>query len=154
LSSMNTVSSYIGYMENSWLVYTVNLYDFSVKKLQIAPKKVYCIATGLVNSVGFNYSPYTGKLRKNLVFLALRRQTRDIYYYLMPGGYAVDFYLPDRHEMIQVLQHLENPAVREWEMRSLEEAFENITVQIIPTCVGYLRLIKCVRFAGVISAFG
>jgi uncharacterized protein len=129
LGSVNTVSSYIGYMENSWLVFTVNLYDFSVKKQQIAPKKVYCIDTGLVNSVGFSFSPNTGKLLENLVFLALRRQTRDIYYYQTPGGYEVDFYLPEKHQMIQVAQHLENPAVREREMRSLEEAFKNLAVQ-------------------------
>jgi uncharacterized protein len=129
LGSVNTISSYIGYMENSWLVFTINLYDFSVKKQQIAPKKVYCIDTGLINSVGFSFSPNTGKLLENLVFLALRRQTRDIYYYLTPGGYEVDFYLPEKHQMIQVAQHLENPAVREREMRSLEEAFKNLAVQ-------------------------
>jgi uncharacterized protein len=129
LGSVNTVSSYIGYKENSWLVLTLNLYDFSVKKQQIAPKKVYCLDTGLVNSVGFSFSPNTGQLLENLVFLALRTQTLDIYYYLTPGGNEIDFCLPEKHKMIQVAQHLENPAVRERVMRSLEEAFENFADQ-------------------------
>ncbi len=129
LGSVNTVSSYIEYMENSWLVFTLSLYDFSVKRQQIAPKKIYCIDTGLANTVGFNFSPNTGKLLENLVFLALRRQTRELYYYTTPGGYEVDFYLPEKGQLIQVTQHVENPAAREREIRSLEDAVKSVKAQ-------------------------
>jgi predicted AAA+ superfamily ATPase len=122
LGSVNTISSYVDYMENSWLVFTLKRYDFSVKRQQIAPKKVYCIDTGLANAVGFNFSPNTGKLLENLVFLALRRQTREIFYYTTPGGYEIDFFLPEKQQLIQVAQHLENPATREREIRALEDA--------------------------------
>ncbi len=40
VGSVNTIKSYIGYMENSWLLFTLNVYDYSVKRQQIAPKKV------------------------------------------------------------------------------------------------------------------
>lgn len=126
LGSVNTISNYIDYMENSWLVFTTNLYDFSLKRQQIAPKKVFCIDTGLANSVGFNFSPNTGKLLENLVFLALRRKTREIYYYTTPGGFEVDFYLPESHQLIQVAQHMENPATREREVRALEDAIQHL----------------------------
>lgn len=126
LGSVNTISSYIDYLENSWLLFTLTLYDFSVKRQQIAPKKIYCIDTGLVNAVGFTFSPNTGKLLENLVFLALRRQTRDIYYLTTPAGYKVDFYLPEKRQLIQVAQHLENPATREREVRALEGALDGI----------------------------
>ncbi len=129
LGSVNTVSSYIDYMENSWLIFTLNLYDFSVKRQQIAPKKVYCIDTGLSNSVGFNFSPNTGKLLENLVFLTLRRQTRDIYYYVTPAGFEVDFYLPEKRQFIQVAQNLENPTTREREVRALEDAVKGLNAQ-------------------------
>jgi uncharacterized protein len=62
LGSVHTIKNYIEYLENSWLVFTENGYDFSVKRQQIAPKKMYCIDTGLVNAVGFAFSPNTGKL--------------------------------------------------------------------------------------------
>ncbi|HSG46134.1 MAG TPA: ATP-binding protein, partial [Anaerolineales bacterium] len=91
LGSVNTIKNYISYMENSWLVFTLNVYDYSVKRQQIAPKKIYCIDTGLVNKVGFGFSPNTGKLLENLVFLTIRRTTQDIYYFSSPGGYEVDF---------------------------------------------------------------
>lgn len=129
LGSVNTISSYIEYMENSWLIFTLNLYDFSVKRQQIAPKKVYCIDTGLAHSVGFSFSPNTGKLLENLVFLALRRQTPELYYYTTPAGYEVDFYLPEKRQLIQVAQHLANPTVREREVRSLADAVKSVPAQ-------------------------
>lgn len=128
LGSVNTISSYIDYMENSWLIFALNLYDFSVKRQQIAPKKIFCIDTGLSNTVGFNFSPNTGKLLENLVFLTLRRQTREIYYYTTPAGYEVDFYLPEKRQLIQVAQHLENPSTREREVRALEDAIKGLNV--------------------------
>ncbi len=129
LGSVNTIKSYIDHMENSWLVFTLNLYDFSVKRQQIAPKKVYCIDTGLSNAVGFGFSPNTGKLLENLVFLALRRQTKEIYYYTTPSGYEVDFYLPEKRQLIQVTQHLENPSTREREVRALNDALQSVQVE-------------------------
>ncbi len=129
LGSVNTIKSYIDYMENSWLVFTLNLYDFSVKRQQIAPKKVYCIDTGLSNTVGFGFSPNTGKLLENLVFLALRRQTKEIYYYSTPGGFEVDFYLPEKRQLIQVARDLENPATRAREVRALSDALTGVKVE-------------------------
>lgn len=129
LGSVNTVRAYVEYMENSWLLFTARLYDYSLKRQQIAPKKIYCIDTGMVNSVGFSFSANSGKLLENLVFLALRRQTREIYYYTTPSGYEVDFYLPENRILIQVAQNLSNPATRERETRALEDAAGALNVQ-------------------------
>jgi predicted AAA+ superfamily ATPase len=129
LGSVNTIKNYIDYMENSWLVFTLNLYDFSVKRQQIAPKKIYCIDTGLSNAVGFGFSPNTGRLLENLVFLTLRQQTKEIYYYTTPGGYEVDFYLPETRQLIQVALNLENPATREREVRALNDGIQGVKVE-------------------------
>ncbi len=129
VGSVNTIKSYIGYMENSWLLFTLNVYDYSVKRQQIAPKKVYSIDTGLANAVGFGFSPNTGKFLENLVYLALRRKTKDIYYFSSPGGYEVDFYLPQNQQLIQVTQNLDHPAVRDREFRALQDAMQSVKVQ-------------------------
>jgi predicted AAA+ superfamily ATPase len=129
LGSVNTISSYVEYMENGWLVFALNVYDFSVRRQQIAPKKVYGIDTGMVNSVGFSFSPNTGKLLENLVFLALRRETDNIYYCVTAGGTEVDFYLPGEKELIQVAQQMENPATRERELRALRDARETVRAE-------------------------
>lgn len=126
LGSVNTVSNYVEYLENSWLFFTLNVYDYSVKRQQIAAKKVYSIDTGLTNAVGFAFSANTGKLLENLVFLALRRRTTEIYYYVSPAGYEVDFYLPETGQLIQVTQNLEQPATREREVRALTDALRGL----------------------------
>ena len=128
LGSVNTVKSYVDYMENSWLIFTLNVYAYSVKRQQIAPKKVYCIDTGLASTVGFSFPPNTGKLLENLVFLALRRQTQDIFYLSTPGGYEVDFYLPGQQLLIQVAQHLDHADTREREIRALQDAIKILPI--------------------------
>lgn len=122
LGSVNTVTSYIEYLQNSWLLFTINVYDYSLKRQQIAPKKTYPVDTGLSSAVGFSFSANTGKLLETAVFLALRRRTQEIYYYTTPGGYEVDFYLPESQQLIQVAQNLAANSTRGRELRALAEA--------------------------------
>ena len=126
LGSVNTIKSYIEYMENSWLIFSLNLYDFSIKRQQIAPKKIYCIDSGLSNAVGFGFSPNTGRLLENLVFLTLRQKYREIYYYSTPSGFEVDFYLPEKQQLVQVTQNLDTSATRTRELRALADAIQSI----------------------------
>jgi predicted AAA+ superfamily ATPase len=128
LGSVNTVKNYFDCLENSWLIFTLNVYDHSVKRQQIAPKKVYGIDTGLSNDVGFAFSANAGKLLENLVFLALRRKTKEIYYYLSPFGYEVDFYLPETRQLIQVAQNLDDPTTRTEEIRALSDAMRALNL--------------------------
>ena len=122
LGSVNTIKNYIEYLENSWLIFTLNVYDYSVKRQQIAAKKVFSIDTGLANAIGFSFSPNTGKMMENAAFLALRRKTQAIYYYITPAGYEVDFYLPEAGQLVQVVQSMDHSATRERELRSITDA--------------------------------
>lgn len=119
LGSVNTVKSYIDYLENSWLFFIVNKYAYSVKEQQIAGKKIYSIDTGLVGSVGFSFSENKGRLMENAVYLQLRRKHRDIYYYKTVQDYEVDFFLPKEKAFIQVSQYFDSPETRERELRAL-----------------------------------
>ncbi|MBU0482715.1 MAG: ATP-binding protein [Proteobacteria bacterium] len=126
VGSVNTIKNYIGFLENSWLFFTVNVYAHSVKRQQIAPKKVYCIDTGMGNSLGFSFSPNTGRWLENAIFLALRRRTSEIHYCMTPGGYEVDFFLPTTGQLIQVCHDYTNEAARKREIRALEDVFQAI----------------------------
>jgi hypothetical protein len=128
LGSVNTVKNYIGYLEDSWLLFTTNVYDYSVRRQQVAPKKTYAIDTGLARSVGFSFSPNTGHLLENLVFLALRQRTRDVYYYASPTGLEVDFYLPEERQLVQVVQTLDQPETRQREVRALTAAMRSLGI--------------------------
>jgi len=63
------------------------------------------------------------------VLLTLRQQSREIYYYMTPGGVEVDFYLPEKGQLVQVVQHLDNEATREREVRALKDAVRGLKVQ-------------------------
>lgn len=128
LGSVNTVKNYVDYLENSWLLFTLNVYDYSVKRQQIAAKKVYAIDTGMATTIGFAFSANTGKLLENLVFLALRRKTSEVYYVTSPAGYEVDFYLPETRQLIQVTQNLANPVTRDREVRALSDALRSLNL--------------------------
>jgi predicted AAA+ superfamily ATPase len=129
VGSMNTIKSYIDYMENSWLLFVMNLYDYSVKRQQIAPKKVYAIDMGLSNAVGFATSPNQGRALENLVFLVLRQKTRRLYYFSTPSGYEVDFYLPETQQLIQVAQNMDHEMTQEREIRALLEAMRFFSIK-------------------------
>lgn len=127
LGSVNTISSYIEYLEASWLLFVVNRYAYSVKKQQIANKKVYCIDTGLTKSVAFSFSEDRGKFLENTVFLKLRRlYDQDIYYFKTETDKEVDFYLSRQKVFIQVSQSLASPATREREIQALLDAMEEV----------------------------
>lgn len=122
LGSGNTVRSYIGYLETSWLISTVNVYAYSIKKQQIAPKKVYAIDTGLVKSIAFSFSANSGKYLENAVQIALKRSGEKIYYFKTSKGYEVDFYLPQKKQLIQVTKSFENEDTKQREIRAIVEA--------------------------------
>lgn len=122
LGSVNTVKSYIDYLENSWLFFSINKYAYSIKEQQIAAKKIYGIDTGLIQSVGFSFSENKGKLMENLVFLQLKRKQADIYYYKTGKDYEVDFFLPKEGMLIQVTKGFDHEETKERELRSLVAA--------------------------------
>mgnify|MGYP001594851838 CR=1 FL=1 len=122
LGSVNTVKSYVDYLENSWLFFVVNKYAYSVKEQQIAAKKVYSIDTGLAKSVGFSFSDNEGRLMENTVFLQLKRKYRDIYYYKTDEEYEVDFFLPKEKTLIQVSKRFDMQDLKGREMRALVAA--------------------------------
>ena len=116
----------MSYLENAWLFFIINKYAFSDKEQQIAAKKVYGIDTGLLKDVGFSFSKNTGNLMENLVFLQLRRQFQDVYYYKTNQNHEVDFYIPSQKLAVQVSLDLSDESTKERELRSLVELDEEM----------------------------
>lgn len=126
VGSANTISSYAGYLETGWLFFVVNKYAYSIKEQQIANKKIYCVDSGLVNSIAFSFSENKGKLLENIVFLSLWKKYKDVYYYKTRKDNEVDFYLPKERLFIQTSQSLADPTTRERELRALTEAMKEV----------------------------
>jgi len=101
--SPDTVSSYIHHMEESYFVFSVPMFSYSIKKQQINPKKIYCIDNGIRNSVGFKFSRDLGRLYENTVFLELNRRYDEIYYW-RDNGKEVDFLIKEGDTVKKLVQ--------------------------------------------------
>lgn len=129
LGSVKTIQDYLNYLENSWLVFTLDVYTPSLKRQQFRQKKIYCIDTGIATTVGFSPDPH--KLLENLVFLALRHQTKELYACGMPGGLEASFYLPQKRQLIQISTDWGNSATREREVQALSAALKTVRVESV-----------------------
>ncbi|MDR2428455.1 MAG: ATP-binding protein [Candidatus Margulisbacteria bacterium] len=86
LRSHTTVLEYLSYFEEAYLLQLVPRFAWSVKKQNLAPKKLYVSDTGLLRSVSISFTPDLGGLLENFVFNELRRRTRDIFYFADKTG--------------------------------------------------------------------
>ncbi len=120
-----TVKEYISCVEDSYLAYTLTKYDKSVKKQIINQKKIYCLDTGLVNSISFKFSENRGRLFENIVHMTLKRQDKEIYYH--KDNYECDFIVKDGLDItaaVQVTLTLKNESTRKRELKGLIEAMK------------------------------
>ncbi len=81
VGSVNTVASYLQHFENAYLLFSISKFDHSFKKQLVNEKKIYAIDTGLVNSNTIKNQEDTGRLFENMIFLHLRRQGDNVYYF-------------------------------------------------------------------------
>lgn len=129
LGSMNTVKSYIEYLENSFLFFTVNLYQDSVKRQIMAPKKVYSIDPAFIDIMGFRFSANQGRVLENLVFIELARRGGDIYYYKTKNNGEVDFVVRQQQKppaIIQVSWRIDDETTKQRELQNLLVAMEEL----------------------------
>lgn len=116
---------YASYIEDAYLAFAVPLYAKSIRKVQVNPKKIYAIDTGLVSALTLNYSSDLRKLFENIVYLDLRRQGLNIHYYLTAQRYEVDFLVENwqgKKKLFQVVWDMENKETLAREQRALEAA--------------------------------
>jgi hypothetical protein len=124
LSNSETVKEYMGYLSNAYVFYELHQYHDSLKKQLRNPRKVYVIDPAFHNLVGFSNSQNIGRKLENAVYLALRRNSQEIYSFQGKG--ECDFILFNNQRKasgIQVCYTL-NPENEVRELNGLLEAME------------------------------
>lgn len=132
LGSVNTVKNYIHYLENAYLIFTLDRFSFSVSQQAQLQKKVYAIDTGLVKQIAFHFSKKTGRYLENIVYLELRRRFKDIFYYKTEDNLEVDFLVREGSKivlLIQVTESLKDPKTKEREYNALTRAMKELHVE-------------------------
>ena len=125
----SAVSDYLDWFEDAFFLFTVRIFDASLARANVNPKKIYCVDHALVRSVSSGILVNSGHLLENMVFTALRRVTPDIFYYRSKSGREVDFVagMPDGSRLlVQVCESLADAKTRRRETTALRDAMADL----------------------------
>lgn len=131
LGSVNTVSSFISYLEDSYIIFTVPKFNYSLKKQIINPKKIYSIDNGLCVANSVSFSEDKGRMLENLAYLVLRRKNKEIFYFKSENNHECDFLVKESTKIkmaIQVCYEL-NDDNKERELSGLMEALNQFNLK-------------------------
>jgi len=129
LKSAMTVRNYCGYLEESYLIFELFRYDYSVKRQNLSNKKMYVVDNGMRNVSAFRFSGDLGKLLENLVFVELKRRGKRLFFHR--DKHECDFLLEERGGIAEALQvcHALDAVNIERERRGLAEAMRKFSLR-------------------------
>jgi len=135
LKSVHTVKNYSLYLSAAYLVFLLEKYSPKLKESIIAPKKVYCIDNGIVNTIGFKIAENLGNFMENLVAIELLRRRSywfkewEVYYWKDSQQNEVDFLIKEGlgvKQLIQVTYASGKDEVESREIKSLIKASDQL----------------------------
>ncbi len=126
-----TVGEYTNHMEDAFLVFSISRYHTNLKIQSRDPKKIYVIDTGLRNVIARSISEDLGKLAENIVFIELKRQNKEIYYY--KDEQEVDFIITDNFKPKEAIQvsysDLNDSSTYKREINALLSCLKNLNLK-------------------------
>ena len=132
-NSTHTLQNYLQYLNETYLIFSLNRYSNKIKEQINAPKKLYLVDNGFIEAKGFQTSKNIGKLIENCVFIELlNRKYRinlDLFYYKTRNQKEVDFIIRKGikiNELIQICYDLSDPYTEKREINALLEASEEL----------------------------
>jgi uncharacterized protein len=102
IGSTNSVSDYLTWLEDAYLLYFLPKFSYKVKNISVNARKVYAVDNGLVNANTLSFSKNKGRLLENAVYLFLRQQSYKLYYYR--ENKECDFVVFDKDKCKMVVQ--------------------------------------------------
>ncbi len=129
IKNLSTLKNILDTFEKAFLFYFINKFDFSVKKQIRNPRKVYCIDNGFINEVGFRFSENKGRILENLIFVELKRNEKEVYYFSDKN--ECDFIIRSGAKIEQALQvcYDLNEKNKEREIKGLLEALNKFKLK-------------------------
>lgn len=85
IKSSSTLLDYFSYLQDAYLLEFIPLFDYSLKKQVRNPKKVYAIDLGIYQQNSTLFSDNIGHTLENAIYLYLRQNTKEIYYFQQEG---------------------------------------------------------------------
>ncbi len=124
-----TVKEYVSFFEKSFLLFEISNYQYSLKKQENYPKKVYAIDNGFINAVSFAFSENYGRLLENTVFVRLLQRGEKIFYF--KGKNECDFVIKTGMKITQAIQVTKqlDKNTEERELKGLLEAMKKFNLK-------------------------
>ena len=124
VGSPNTIISLMDALEDAYFIFTINTFDYSLKKQIRSMRKVYCIDNGFITQTSLQFSKNLGRLLENLVFIELKRKGYDVFFHKDKG--ECDFIIKKKSlSAIQVCYEL-NSDNDQRELNGLVESMRKI----------------------------
>ena len=133
LSSVATTKKFCDYLNEPYLFFYLPRFNNKLKLMNKAPKKVYVVDNGFVQSTAFNLSENLGRLLENQVFVELLRRGyipgQTLFYYRTRNDKEIDFVTRKGtkvEQLIQVCYDMTSEKTRKRELDALDEAAEEL----------------------------
>lgn len=133
LSSVATTKKFCDYLNEPYLFFYLPRFNNKLKLMNKAPKKVYVVDNGFVQSTAFNLSENLGRLLENQVFVELLRRGyipgQTLFYYRTRNDKEIDFVTRKGarvEQLIQVCYDMASEKTRKRELDALVEAAEEL----------------------------
>ncbi len=133
LSSVATTKKFCDYLNEPYLFFYLPRFNNKLKLMNKAPKKVYVVDNGFVQSTAFNLSENLGRLLENQVFVELLRRGyipgQTLFYYRTRNDKEIDFVTRKGakvEQLIQVCYDMTSEKTRKRELDALVEAAEEL----------------------------
>lgn len=123
IKSLSTIKNYIDGLKETYLMYTLNRFSYSIKKQKVSSSKIYCQDNIFLKTIAFNFSKNKGQLLENLVFIELLRRGYSCFYHKEKK--ECDFIIKignNIEQAIQVSLSIEREETKTREINGLKEA--------------------------------
>ena len=133
LSSVATTKKFCDYLAEPYLFFYLPRFNNKLKLMNKAPRKVYVVDNGFVQSTAFNLSENLGRLLENQVFVELLRRGYEpgntLFYYRTRNDKEIDFVTrrgTKVEQLIQVCYDMTSEKTRKRELDALVEAADEL----------------------------
>ncbi len=160
--TIGDVAEYISWFEDCFLFFSVPLFSPSKHVQMTNPRKLYCVDNALWLAQSIGPSEKKGQLLENVVFVHLRRQYKEIYYYKSSSGTETDFlYLDHTSEthLVQACYSWQHPETKKRELDGLSSAMQEVSAksativvqdilreESVQSAAGIIRIVPAFQF--------
>jgi hypothetical protein len=109
VKNLITLSNWVRYLEEAYLLFNVERFSYKLKQTIIAPKKIYCVDSGIMEGISSEPTENKGRFMENVVAVELIKKSKnddefEVFYWKDYRGREVDFVIKKRRKISQLIQ--------------------------------------------------